>query len=69
MSRKTVPKRMGCDRFGNAATLARLLAGLFYRVLGEAAADSITWEQPLFGLRHAAEFSQGMPLRAFSRKI
>jgi len=24
---KTVPKRMRCDRFGNAATLMRLLAG------------------------------------------
>jgi hypothetical protein len=52
VGRKTVPKRMGCDRFGYAATLTRLLAGLFHRVLGDVAADSITWEEPLLGLLH-----------------
>ena len=39
VGRKTVSKRMGCDRFGNAATLTRLLAGLFHRVLSDVAAE------------------------------
>ena len=52
VGRKTVPKRMRCDWFGNAATLTRLLAGLFHRVLGDVALHSIAWEEPLLGLLH-----------------
>ena len=47
---KTVPKGMRCDRFGNAATLMRLLAGYLHRVAADATVDSITRKKPLFGL-------------------
>ena len=49
---KTVPKRMGCDRFGNPANSMRLLARVLHRRPGNVAADSITWEEPLLGLLH-----------------
>ena len=52
MGCKTVSKGMGCDRFGNAATLMRLLAGVLYRNPGDVAVDSITREEPLLGLVH-----------------
>ena len=49
---KTVPKGMGCDRFGNAATLMRLLAGKLYGVAADATVHSITRKEPLLGLVH-----------------
>jgi len=47
---KGVPKGMRCDRFRNMATLMRLLTSLLYGESGDVAADSITREEPLFGL-------------------
>jgi len=44
---KTVPKRMGRDRFDNAATLMRLLARMLYRRLADMPADLIAREEPL----------------------
>jgi hypothetical protein len=46
---KTVPKRMGRDRFDNAATLMRLLARMLYRRLADMPADLIAREEPLLG--------------------
>ena len=43
---------MGCDRFGNAATFERLLAGKLYGVAGDATVHSITRKEPLLGLVH-----------------
>jgi hypothetical protein len=39
---KTVSKRMGRDRFDNAATLMRLLARMLYRRLADMPADLIS---------------------------
>ena len=47
---ETVPKRMGCDRFGNAASSMGFLAGLTHRLPGNVAAGKITPEEPLLGL-------------------
>ena len=52
VSCKTVSKGMGRDRFGNAATSMRLLAGLLYRVAADVAVDSITRKEPLLGPVH-----------------
>ena len=49
---------MRCDRFGNMATLMRLLASLLYGEPGDVAADSITWEEPPFGLVHSPPGAQ-----------
>src|SRR6202035_4723984 len=46
---KTVPKGMRGDRFGNPATLMRLLAGYLHRVAADATVDSITRKEPLLG--------------------
>jgi len=46
---KTVPKRMGRDRFDNAATLMRLLARMLYRRLADMPADLIAREEPVLG--------------------
>src|SRR6202790_3502627 len=49
---------MRCDRFGNMATLMRLLASLLYGEPGDVAADSITREEPPFGLVHSPPVTQ-----------
>jgi hypothetical protein len=58
MDGKGVPKGMRCDRLGNMATLMRLLARLLYGEPGDVAADSITWEEPPFGLVHSPPGAQ-----------
>jgi hypothetical protein len=50
MDGKCVPKGMRCDRFGDIATLMRPLASLLYGESADVAADSITREEPPFGL-------------------
>src|SRR5271165_4658904 len=49
---------MRCDRFGNIATSMRVLAHRFYSVPANVAADSITREEPPFGLVHSPPFAQ-----------
>jgi hypothetical protein len=46
---ETVPKRMGRDRFDNAATVMRLLARMLYRRLADMPTDLIAREEPLLG--------------------
>ena len=58
MDGKCVSKRMRCDRFGNMATLMCALASLLYGEPGDVAADSITWEEPPFGLVHSPPVAQ-----------
>jgi hypothetical protein len=53
-----VPQRMGCDRFGNAATSLRLLARLFYGVLADVAAGKIAREKPWLGFFHSPPVAQ-----------
>jgi hypothetical protein len=49
---------MRCDRFGNIATSVRLLAHRFYSVPADVAADSITREEPPFGLVQSPPVAQ-----------
>src|SRR6202043_971106 len=49
---------MRCDRLGNMATLMRLLARLLYGEPGDVAVDSITREEPPFGLVHSPPVAQ-----------
>src|ERR1700676_1918735 len=49
---------MRCDRLGNMATLMRLLARLLYGESADVAADSITREEPTFGLVHSPPGAQ-----------
>ena len=51
---------MRCDRFRNMATLMRLLASLLYGEPGDVAADSITREEPPFGLVHSPPVAQDL---------
>ena len=57
---ETVPKGMGCDRFGNAATLMRLLAPMLYRRLADMLADLIAREEPLFGPGYCPPVAQDL---------
>jgi hypothetical protein len=58
MDGKCVPKGMRCDRFGDIATLMRPLASLLYGESADVAADSITREEPPFGLVHSPPGAQ-----------
>src|ERR1700730_1626706 len=49
MGGKTVPKRMGRDRFDNAATLMGLLARILHRRFANMPANLIAREEPLLG--------------------
>src|ERR1700726_4620931 len=49
---------MRCDRFGDIATLMRPLASLLYGESADVAADSITREEPPFGLVHSPPGAQ-----------
>jgi hypothetical protein len=53
MDGKGVPKGVRCDRFGDIAAFMRPLASFLYGEPGEVAADSITREEPPFGLVHS----------------
>ncbi len=58
MDGKCVPKGMRCDRFGDIAPLMRPLASLLYGESADVAADSITREEPPFGLVHSPPGAQ-----------
>jgi hypothetical protein len=47
---ETVPKRMGRDRFDNAATVMRLLARMLYRRLADMPTDLIAGKSHCLGL-------------------
>jgi hypothetical protein len=49
---------MRCDRFGDIATLMRPLASLLYGESADVATDSITREEPPFGLVHSPPGAQ-----------
>jgi hypothetical protein len=58
MDGEGVPKGMRGDRFWNMATLMGLLASLLYGAPRDVAADSITREEPPFGLVHSPPGAQ-----------
>jgi hypothetical protein len=57
---KTVPKRMGRDRFDNAAALMRLLARMLHRRFADMPAVLIAREEPLLGLGYWPPVTQDL---------